>query len=251
MATEKTQQRRKQFGRLLKLDHTLNGAILMGLDGQHIEIQARAQAVLPKPCRVTSATSIIGMPTGAVREALHRIGGAFAKLGIPQCNVEILINLAPPDLPKYGTWLDLPLAIIMLQAAGHLPDLPEHMEGDYILVGEVGIHSEIRRVRGALSLASMGKPGQSLIVPTGNEKECALILAEPGHEGCRVCPVSTLDEVIDFFKGQRILPDALQLHGRFDLKAPFRRPLISVGYAGKRLPAMRLSYLRLVVTTCC
>jgi hypothetical protein len=37
-------------------------------------------------------------------------------------------------------WLegfDLPLAIIMLQAAGVLPDLPENLKGDFILVGEV------------------------------------------------------------------------------------------------------------------
>ena len=33
--------------------------------------------------------------------------------------------MLPPDVPKDGTWLDLPLAIIMLQAAGYLPDLPE------------------------------------------------------------------------------------------------------------------------------
>ena len=87
----------------------------------------------------------------------------------------------------------------MLQAAGHLPDLPEHKEGDFILMGEVGIHSEIRRVPGSLSLAYKAKKGQSLIVPTGNEKECALILAKPGHEDCGVYPVSMLDEVIDFF----------------------------------------------------
>jgi hypothetical protein len=37
-------------------------------------------------------------------------------------------------------------------------------------------------VPGVLSLAYMAKAGQKLIVPTGNEKEAALILAKPGHE---------------------------------------------------------------------
>ncbi len=82
------------------------------------------------------------MATGAVREMLQRIGGAFAKLGIPKSNVEVLINLAPADLPKYGTWLDLPLAIVMLQASGYLPDLPEHQEGDFVLMGEIGIQAK-------------------------------------------------------------------------------------------------------------
>ncbi len=209
MATQKLQQRQRQFGNLLRLDHTLNGAILYGLDGHIIEIQARATDVLRKPLSVPEATTITGMATGAIREALQRIGGAFAKLNIPPSDVDILVNLAPADLPKYGTWLDLPLATIMLQAAGHLPDLPDHKEGEFILMGELGIHGEVRRVRGALSLAYRAKPGQSLIVPTGNEKECALILAKPGHENCGVFPVSTLEEVFEFFKGNRRLDNAL------------------------------------------
>ena len=111
--------------------------------------------------------------------------------------------MPPPDVPKDGTWLDLPLAIIMLQAAGYLPDLPDHKEGDYIVVGELGLHGEVRRVPGVLSLAYMAKAGQKLIVPTGNEKEAALILAKPGHEGCGVYPVGLLSEVTEFFAGRR------------------------------------------------
>jgi magnesium chelatase family protein len=122
------------------------------------------------------------MAGDCVRESLDRIAGAFAKLGIPEPHVEIQINLAPPSIEKDWTWLDLPLAVILLQASGYLPDLPEHVEGDYIIVGEVGLHSEVRRVPGILSIAYRAKPGQKLIVPAGNEKECALILAKPGHD---------------------------------------------------------------------
>lgn len=209
MATRKALERQRQFAHLLKLDHTLNGSILLGLDGHIIEIQARAVEVLKYPTKVTSATSITGMATGAVKECLSRIAGAFSKLGIPDSDVQILINLAPADLPKYGTWLDLPLAIIMLQACGYLPDLPESKEGDFIIMGEIGIHGEIRRVPGALSIAFQAKPGQSLIVPAGNEKECALILAKPGHEKCGVYAVSLLEEVIEFFQKKRRLENAL------------------------------------------
>ena len=135
------------------------------------------------------------MPRGAVSEAMMRITGAFAKLRVSDPQVDILINLVPADLPKEGTWLDLPLAIILLQSAGMLPDLPDHQEGDYLLMRELGIHGEVRRVHGALSLAYQAKPGQKLIVPAGNEKECALILAKPGHDGCGVFPVGLLEDV--------------------------------------------------------
>ena len=160
------------------------------------------------------------MASGAVRESLQRIGGAFAKLQVPQSEVEILINLAPADLPKHGTSLDLPLAIIMLQASGFLPDLPDFKEGELLLAGEVGIHGEIRRIPGALSVAYMAKPGQALIVPSGNERECALILAKPGHEGCQVFPVALLEDVIEFFCGRRTLENARQTRITYETAVP-------------------------------
>ena len=208
MAKKRTALEQKKLDSLLPRDHTLLGGILFGIDGYIIEIQARAVKVLSGGTSWSAATSISGMAKGAIGEALARISGAFAKLQIPEPEVQILVNLAPADLQKEGTWLDLPLAIILLQAAGYLPDLSEKMEGDHILMGELGIHGELRRVPGALSIAFCSKPGQQMIVPSGNEKECALILAKAGHEGCGVYPVSKLHEVISFFKGELRLIDA-------------------------------------------
>ncbi|PQO42809.1 ATP-binding protein [Blastopirellula marina] len=145
-----------------------------------------------------------------VREAIQRIAGAFSKLGIGPSPVKILINLAPATLSKDGSWLDLPMAVLMLQVAGLLPDLSEDHEKRFLLFGEIGIHGELRRVPGSLALAYQAQPGQAVIVPKGNEKECALILAKPGHEGCRVHPSSTLDDVLQFFRGNHRLPNALK-----------------------------------------
>lgn len=208
MADARSQTREKWLQDLLRRDHTLLGGILLGIDGHIIEIQARAVKVLRGSVPWTIATTITGMARGAISESLSRISGAFAKLQIPNPEVDILVNLAPADLLKEGTWLDLPLAIILLQAAGFLPDLSEKSEASHILVGELGIHGELRRVPGALSIAFCSKPGQQMIVPAGNEKECALILVKPGHEGCGVFPVSRLEEVISFFKGELRLVDA-------------------------------------------
>src|SRR5262249_10237823 len=162
MAIPKDPQRERRLRKLLERDHTLNGGVLFGLEGHIIEIQARAMQVLSKPCSWRAATHVSGMATTPIREALDRISGSFAKLRIPEPEVSVQINLIPPGTEKDGRWLDLPLAIIMLQAAGHLPDLPEHIEGDYIIVGEVGLHGEIRRVPGILSIAYTARPGQKL-----------------------------------------------------------------------------------------
>ena len=200
----------RELSDLLRRDHTLNGGILFGLEGFIVEIQARAMEVLRKPTYWRSSTSLSGMARGAIGEALDRISGAFAKLRIPGPQVHIQVNLIPPSLEKDGTWLDLPLAVIMLQAAGYLPDLAEYLEGDYILAGELGLHGEVRRVPGMLSIAMKAKPGQKLIVPAGNEKEFALILAKPGHERCGIFAVSTLEEVIEYFQGRRKLENAAE-----------------------------------------
>src|SRR6202020_2643448 len=116
---------------LLSCDHSLNGGILFGLDGYIVEIQARAIKARSNPKPHREITRISGMATGAICESLDRIGGAFAKNNIPDSPVDILVNLAPADLVKQGTWLDLPLAIIILQAGGALPDIPEHLQGDF------------------------------------------------------------------------------------------------------------------------
>lgn len=205
---------------LLPRNHTLNGGMLFGLDGYIVEVQARAMEVLREPAPWRNVTSISGMARGSVSEALDRIAGALTKLGYEKSPVEILVNLVPADLPKDGASLDLPIAIVMLQAAGHLPDYPDDKEGDLILLGELGIHGEIRRVPGALSVAYSAKKGQALIVPNGNEKECALILAKPGHEGCRVFPVALLEEVIEFFKGKHKLENALKAGIKFEGALP-------------------------------
>ncbi|WP_197137485.1 YifB family Mg chelatase-like AAA ATPase [Crateriforma conspicua] len=201
---------------LLRRDHTLHGGILFGIDGHNIELQGRATKVLRSPKPAGECVTLTGMPRVPAREALTRISGAFSKLNIPKSPVEILVNLAPASLEKDGAWLDLPLAVLILQVAGLLPDLPEDQEDRFAMFGEVGIHGELRRVTGALSLAFETRPGQSLIVPSGNEKECALILAKPGHEGSGVYPADTLEEVLEFFRGRSKLRNALREPIRFE-----------------------------------
>jgi magnesium chelatase family protein len=59
-----------------------------------------------------------------------------------------------------------------------------------------------------------------LIVPAGNEKECALILAKPGHEKCGIYAISSLEEIIEYFQGRRKLENALKEGIKFDSHIP-------------------------------
>jgi magnesium chelatase family protein len=202
MAEYQPRLARDRLKELLARDHTLRGAVLYGIDGHTIELQARAVEVLPSRRPWSEVTTITGMARGAIRESVDRISGAFGKYQIPLPQVEILINLAPADLPKAGTWLDLPLAMILLQAAGLLPDLAPEQESDLVLIGEVGLHGELRRVPGALSIAFQAQAGQTLIVPRSNAMECALLTLNPAHKACSVVSAETLEDVIRSFKGE-------------------------------------------------
>jgi magnesium chelatase family protein len=203
----------KEFRDILLRDHTLLGGLVLGIDGHVIEMQARATEVLdfPRPFNDRRFVHITGMAGGAIQESLDRIGGAFVKLQIPLTPVKIVINLAPAGLYKEGTWLDLPIAILLLLASGHLPELPEDFCKEFVWFGEVGLHGEIRKVSGTLSIAfaSVGHVDK-IVVPSGNEKEGWLVKFKSGGENFGIYPVKTLQEVIDYLTGKRELKSEIK-----------------------------------------
>lgn len=199
---------------LEKKEHNLYGAILHGVEGTRIELQARyfGEDVFHDEgwdIRIT------GMAGGAVSEVQARIAGAFAKHGYRAPEGQILINLSPAGIPKFGTSLDLPIAMISLQAAGYAPDLPAEIEKTYLFVGELSLHGEIRRIPGALPIALCAQAGNTIVVPKGNEKECCLVRGLPGHETTRIAVAEELDEVLRFMKGQYKLRNAMAETPRF------------------------------------
>jgi magnesium chelatase family protein len=190
---------------LEKGEHTLFGGILYGVEGRQIELQARFFA----DQSVDSwEITITGMAGGAIREVRARIIGAFSKYGFRAPRGRILINLAPAGIPKYGTSLDLPIAIISLQAAGYIPDFPAEIEKTYFFLGELSLHGEIRRVPGALAIALAANPGSTIVVPRGNEQECRLVQALPNQEKIRMGSADNLEQVLHFLQRRATLPNA-------------------------------------------
>ena len=196
-------------------DHTLFGAIRQGIEGIPIEIQAR---FFPGGQKKAWSLQITGLPGPEIRECCARIEGAFAKCCFPPPHGQILINLAPAGLPKYGTSLDLPIALISLQAAGFIRDWPPDMERSHVLFGELGLHGDVRRIPGALPAAHAASNGQCLIVPQGNELEAAMVRAVPGKGDVHVSTVAALTDAVAYARGHRALPAA-----RFGREAEYSR----------------------------
>ena len=167
-------------------------ATVVGLDGQTVVVETAIGAGLP-------SLTIVGLPDAAVKESRERIRAALRHIAFPLPGRSVVVNLAPADLPKAGTGLDLPCALSILAANGDLP--AGTLEG-ITLIGELALDGAIRPVPGILSVAeaSMRDGRLELLVPVENAAEAAAL------GGLTVRAVPHLGAAIAHVAGRERLP---------------------------------------------
>lgn len=136
--------------------------------------------------------SMVGLPDSAVKESTQRIFSAFEQSECRMSNKKVIINLAPADLKKEGAAYDLPIAVGMLAAMGHI----EHADLDrYVIMGELSLDGSLRPIKGVLPIAieARRRKYKGFIVPAANAREAAIV------NNLEVYGVHNLREVIDFF----------------------------------------------------
>src|SRR5690606_9429002 len=93
---------------------------------------------------------IVGLPDKAVKESEERVTSAIKNSGYRLPRGVTVINLAPADVRKEGSSLDLPIAIGILAATGQ-------MDGErfarYAVAGELALDGSVRAIPGALCMA--------------------------------------------------------------------------------------------------
>jgi magnesium chelatase family protein len=114
-----------------------------GLQTRHVSVELDVRAGLP-------AFTIVGLADAAVREARERITAAILNAGFEFPRRRVTANLAPGDVRKAGSGLDLALACALLAATGQLPQ--QQLER-VALFGELGLDGAVRPSRGALAVA--------------------------------------------------------------------------------------------------
>jgi magnesium chelatase family protein len=145
-------------------------------------------------------TSIVGLPETAVKEARDRVRVAIQNAQLEYPSRRVTVSLAPADLPKDGGRFDLPIALGILAAQGHLP---KDGLARYEFLGELALSGELRAVTGVLPAAlKAAHAGRSLIVPRDNSAEAALAGAATTHGA------GSLLEVCAFLRGAADLPVA-------------------------------------------
>ena len=117
-------------------------------------------------------TSIVGLPETAVKEARDRVRVAIQNAELEYPARRVTVSLAPADLPKDGGRFDLPIALGILAAAGHIP---KESLANYEFLGELALSGELRGVTGVLpAVLKAADAGRSVIVPQQNAAEASL-----------------------------------------------------------------------------
>ena len=138
--------------------------------------------------------NVVGMPTNSVKESKDRVFVAMRNSGIPYQSARYTINLAPADLKKDSSALDLPIALSIAMNNGQIPD-PGLLK--IAVVGELSLDGNVRPVDGVLPIAIAAKRDQVdiLIVPRENADEAAII------DDIKVIPVTSLAETVQYLTG--------------------------------------------------
>ena len=139
--------------------------------------------------------TIVGLPDAEVREAKDRVRAALNQARFEFPARRITVNLAPADLPKDSSRLDLPIALGILAASGQLP--AGALEG-HEFAGELSLTGELRPVRGALAMAFAAR-GRAFVLPEQNAGEAAL-----SGDG-NILPARSLLEVCSHLRGECLL----------------------------------------------
>ncbi|MEK7635466.1 MAG: YifB family Mg chelatase-like AAA ATPase [Patescibacteria group bacterium] len=160
-----------------------------------------AQASLLKPyivdveadlSRGLNSFSIVGLGDKAVDEAKDRISAAVKNSGFesPKSkNHKVVISLAPAEVRKEGSGLDVAMALSYLLASGDIL----FDSKDKIFLGELSLDGGLRSVKGALAFARKAKEKgfREIYLPTENAPEAALV------DGIAVFGAETLVEIIN------------------------------------------------------
>jgi len=163
---------------------------LVGIDAFAVEVEIDISNGLP-------GLKTVGLAEGAVREATERVKSAIKNTGYEFPNRKITVNLAPADTRKEGSSFDLPIALGILAATGHLK---QDLLRDYLVLGELALDGRVKPIKGALPTALLAREKKftGVLLPQENADEAAVAIRG----------VASLSEAFEFLEGLKEIPQA-------------------------------------------
>ena len=162
------------------------------MEGRLVEVQADAANGEPK-------FFLVGLAAASVKEARERVRSAIRNSGLPFPARRLTINLAPPEMRKEGSTLDLAIAVAIVLA--HVGKAPPPRSA---FLGELALDGQLRHVDGVLVASRwLRNHGyERVFVPRADAAEAALV------EGLEVIPGADLAAVLaHVLEGEPIPPE--------------------------------------------
>ncbi len=178
----------------------VDSCLLIGLDARRVEVQAHIG-------NGESGFFLVGLATTSVKEARERVRSAIKNSALEFPTRRLTVNLAPAELRKEGSALDLPIAVaIALARAGKTA--PPHSA----FLGELSLDGAVRHVDGVIvAVGGLRRLGyERVFVPAVDASEAALV------DGIEVIPCESLIILVRHLLGEETINPA-QAESRQDI----------------------------------
>jgi magnesium chelatase family protein len=159
---------------------SVDSCVLVGLEARRVEVQADNG-------RGDPAFFLVGMAATSVKEARQRVRSAIRNSGLEFPGSRLTVNLAPAELRKEGSGLDLPIAVATALAVLRKAPPPHSA-----FLGELALDGSVCHVDGVLVAARWLRMHgfARIFVPAVDAPEAALV------EGLEVIPCTNLASVV-------------------------------------------------------
>lgn len=171
-------------------------AIPYGFDGRIVTVEGDTSKNLP-------CFNIVGLATKTIFEARERVRSAINNSGFSFPARRVTVNLAPAELTKDGTHLDLPIALTVLAISGQLP---QSCLEKSVFIAELSLSGALKPVRGIINAVETAQKAgfKTAYVAPANLSQAHLI---PDIE---IVACSDLTEVYLRLQGQSLPPTVVK-----------------------------------------
>lgn len=168
----------------------INSFGLTGLKGYLINVEVDINRGLP-------GYDVVGLADTAIKESRQRVTSAIKNQGFLFPIEKLIINLAPADTKKEGSFYDLPISIGILSATSQIT-MPKSLLNEFSFIGELSLDGSLRKIKGLLPMLITARNLgiKKIVVPFENAKEASFI------EGLEVFPAKNLRDVVLFLNGE-------------------------------------------------
>lgn len=165
------------------------GETTRGINGELVRVEVDVTNGLP-------AFEIVGLPDTTIKESRERVKAAVKNSGFHFPDTHITVNLAPADLKKDGSGLDLPIAIGILAAKQYIK-LPDDQQCP-VFAGELALDGALRSINGILPMILKAREDgwRCMVIPSGNAAEGQLV------DGITVYTADTLTAIVEHLQGK-------------------------------------------------